>query len=203
MRSSFYALYGKRIFDVFGSVIGISGLSPIILLIGLAIKLNDAGPAFFTQTRIGKQFKPFKLIKFRTMVKGAESIGPQVTKEDDSRITRIGRFLRKTKIDELPQLLNVLKGDISLVGPRPEVPKYVDIFRDDYEEILAIRPGITDFSAIEFKDEQVRLNKFVDPEEGYVKEVLPEKIKLYKKYLSDMCFWADLKLVFLTLWKIA
>lgn len=103
----------------------------------------------------------------------------------------------------LPQLLNVLTGDLSLVGPRPEVPKYVDIYRFDYEDILTIKPGITDYSAIEFTDEEVRLNKFVDPQEGYIKEVLPQKIKLYKKYLNDMCFWVDIKLILLTIWKIA
>ncbi|GJQ23626.1 MAG: hypothetical protein HBSAPP01_14160 [Candidatus Brocadia sapporoensis] len=136
------------------------------------------------------------------MITDASQKGLQVTAVGDPRITKVGRFLRKTKIDELPQLINVFKGDMSLVGPRPEVPKYVEIFRDDYQDILKIKPGITDYATIEFRDEEGVLEKFEDPEDGYIREVLPIKIKLYKKYLEDSGFFTDVKLIVLTLTKI-
>jgi lipopolysaccharide/colanic/teichoic acid biosynthesis glycosyltransferase len=202
MRNSLYVRYGKRIFDACTSFLGIVLLSPIIFVIAAAIKVTDQGPIFFTQSRVGMGFRTFRFIKFRTMIDQAEKVGPQITIETDPRITRLGRFLRTTKFDELPQLLNVLRGDISLVGPRPEVPKYVKAYERDYREILEIRPGITDFSAIEFMDEQVRLQKFDDPEDAYLKVVLPQKIIIYKKYLREMSFRTDLKLIVLTLLKM-
>lgn len=202
MRNSFYVRHGKRFLDFLASLLGLVLLSPVICILAVVVKLSDRGPVFFIQSRVGMRFKTFRFIKFRTMLNNAEAIGPQVTTEKDHRITRVGRFLRRTKLDELPQLLNVLWGDISLVGPRPEVAKYVEAYKSDYEEILEVRPGITDFSAIEFIDEQTRLMTYKNPEEGYIKEVLPQKIAIYKEYLRDVNLFTDLKLIFLTLWKV-
>lgn len=164
--------------------------------------LERAGPVFFIQKRVGRNFKTFNLYKFRTMAVDAPQKGLFVTARNDSRITRVGRFLRKTKMDEIPQLINVLKGDMSLVGPRPEILKYVLMFKNDFKEILKIKPGITDYAAVEFRDEENILKKYKDTEDGYIKEVLPVKIKLYKRYLRDKSFITDMKLIFLTLWKI-
>ncbi len=189
----------KRAFDFIASLIVLILLIPILIILAILIKLDSAGPVFFCQTRIGRNFKPFKFYKFRTMVLDAEKKGLTITRGGDPRITRIGGPLRRYKIDELPQLLNVLKGDISIVGPRPEVAKYVEIFKHEYEEILKVKPGITDYAAIEFRDEEEILKKYEDPEEGYVKEVLPSKITLYKKYIREKCFWTDMKLIILTL----
>ncbi|HQU31578.1 MAG: sugar transferase [Planctomycetia bacterium] len=192
----------KRLFDLVFSVIGLIVCLPLFVLIAFLIKCNSRGPVFFIQKRVGKGFRLFKLYKFRTMITDASQKGLQVTAVGDPRITKVGRFLRKTKIDELPQLINVFKGDMSLVGPRPEVPKYVEIFREDYQDILKIKPGITDYATIEFRDEEGVLEKFEDPEDGYIREVLPIKIKLYKKYLEDSGFFTDVKLIVLTLTKI-
>ena len=132
----------------------------------------------------------------------ASKKGLAITTGGDLRITKIGKLLRKTKMDELPQLWNVLKGDMSIVGPRPEVKKYVEMFKDDYKEVLKVKPGIADYATIEFRDEESVLKKFQNPEDGYIKEVLPVKIKLYNRYLKNRGFFTDLKLIFLTLWKI-
>jgi lipopolysaccharide/colanic/teichoic acid biosynthesis glycosyltransferase len=142
----------KRLFDIVASAAGLILLSPVMLLTALLIKLDSRGPVFFKQQRVGKGFRPFLIYKFRTMVEDAPQRGSSITVGADPRITRIGRFLRKTKFDELPQLINVLKGDMSLVGPRPEVPRYVEMFRDDYEEILRVRPGITDTASLKYED---------------------------------------------------
>lgn len=136
------------------------------------------------------------------MVDDAEKQGASITARGDTRVTKVGDLIRKTKIDELPQLYNVLKGDMSFVGPRPEVSKYVELFREDYIEILKIKPGITDYATIEFRDEEDVLKKYADPEEGYIKEVLPRKIELYKRYISEMSFSTDIKLIFKTLLRI-
>ena len=202
MQDSFYLKYGKRFFDFFASLIGIIALSPLFLIIAILIKLYDGGPIFFKQKRIGQNFKPFYIYKFRTMIVDAEKVGPSITKGEDPRITPFGSFLRKFKLDEFPQLFNVLKGDMSLVGPRPEVEKYVKLFKEDYKQILQVKPGITDYASIYFRDEESILKNYLNPEEGYVKEVLPQKIKFYKKYLEDISFLIDLKLIFLTFWKI-
>jgi len=202
MRSSFYERYGKRVLDLAASGAGVLALSPLFLVVAVLIKLQDRGPVFFKQKRLGKDFQPFYIYKFRTMRVGAEKMGPSVTREGDPRITPLGRFLRKTKMDELPQLFNVLKGEMSLVGPRPEVEKYARYFKKDYKEILKIRPGITDYATLYFRNEEEILKNFEDPEEGYLKYVLPQKIEFYKKYLEDMSFFTDLKLILLTLWRI-
>ena len=206
MRDNFYTKHGKRAFDFLVSLIGLIILSPLFGIISILIKIHDKGPIFFKQKRIGQNFKSFYIYKFRTMIINAENKGPLITKEDDPRITALGKFLRKFKIDELPQLINVLKGDMSLVGPRPEVEKYVNFFKKDYKEILKIKPGITDYATIYFKDEELILKNFAknndNIEEVYLKQILPQKIKFYKKYLQEISFFTDLKLIFLTIWKI-
>lgn len=202
MPGSFYFLYGKRIFDLTASLLGLLILSPLLLVIAAFIKLSDNGPVFFRQRRVGQNFTPLELIKFRSMVVNADRIGSLVTTGGDPRITGIGRFLRKTKLDELPQLINVLRGEISLVGPRPEVLKYVQMFRDEYKEILTFKPGITDYAAIEFSNEEGILRRYSDPEEGYVRDVLPRKIELYKKYTEDIGLRTDMRLILVTLSRI-
>lgn len=202
MQNSFYIRYGKRIFDFTASLLGLIILSPFLLVIAMLIYLSDGSPVFFKQKRIGKDFIPFNFIKFRTMIVNKEGSGPLVTQGNDPRITPLGKFLRKTKIDELPQLINVLKGEMSIVGPRPEVEKYVMIFKDEYKEILRVKPGITDYATIEFIDEEAILNQYRDVEEGYIREVLPRKIELYKKYISEIGFLKDIKLISKTLLRI-
>ncbi|HHT9130649.1 MAG TPA: sugar transferase, partial [Candidatus Brocadiaceae bacterium] len=158
----------KRLFDIFLSSIGLILFSPLFAAVSILIKLGSAGPIFFTQKRIGKNFKPFYLYKFRTMVQDAPTKGLSITVDCDPRITRIGRLLRKTKIDELPQLWNVLKGNMSLVGPRPEVRRYVSKYRKDYKEILKIRPGITDGASLIYSNEEAILKGKKDPEAYYI-----------------------------------
>jgi len=202
MQDNFYTKYGKRIFDFIASLIGLILLSPFLVIIGVLVKISDKGPVFYRSKRVGQNFKPFYLLKFRTMVVNAEELGPSITKGGDQRITKIGKFLRKYKLDELPQLWNVVKGELSLVGPRPEVEKYISFYKDDYKEILKIRPGITDYAAIKFKNEEEILAKFEDVEKAYIENVLPEKIKLYKTYLNEIGFLTDLKIISKTLWGI-
>ncbi len=203
MPASFYQRYGKRAFDLLASLTGIALLAPVLLLAAALVKVQDGGPVLFRQMRVGRGFRVFPLLKFRTMIAGADRAGPQVTARGDARITPVGRMLRRTKLDELPQLFNVLRGDMSIVGPRPEVPKYVEMFRDrHYNAILTVRPGITDYAAIEFRDEEALLGTFDSPEEGYVREVLPRKIALYERYLREVGFLTDLRLVLATLWRI-
>jgi lipopolysaccharide/colanic/teichoic acid biosynthesis glycosyltransferase len=192
----------KRLFDLLVSFIALLFLLPLFVLLGIIIRLDSPGPAYFRQERIGRFGKSFKIIKFRTMVVNAESLGYQITSGEDARVTKFGRFLRRYKLDELPQLLNVFLGEMSLVGPRPEVPKYVYLFQDQYNEILTVKPGITDYAAVEFRDEESVLKRYDNPEEGYVKEVLPKKIELYKQYLKIKNFRTDIKLILLTLKKL-
>ncbi|MFC1751830.1 sugar transferase [Thermoproteota archaeon] len=197
-KHSFYRKYGKRCFDVFWSILGLIFLSPVFIFIAVFIKLSSSGPVIYKQERIGKSFKLFRLYKFRTMIDNAQTTGPAVTQKGDPRITRIGRFLRVTKMDELPQLFNVLKGDMSLVGPRPEIDYYVSKFKVDYKDILKIKPGITDYAALFFRNEEAVLGRYSDFEQAYQKEILPKKIELYKTYLSQISLLTDLKLILLT-----
>jgi len=194
-----YRAYFKRVFDFIAAFMGIVILFPILLLIALWIKLSSKGPLFYTQKRVGKDFKEFDIYKFRSMVVDADKIGPSVTSGDDPRITEVGKFIRKTKIDELPQLLNVLQGDMSLVGPRPEVMKFVDKKRDAYIKVLSVRPGITDNAAIEFRDEETIMNSYEDKEKAYLEIILPQKIKLYYNYIDNISFTNDIKLLLQTL----
>ncbi len=169
----------KRLFDICLATLGLVLLSPLLLLFAIAVKLDSRGPVFFRQERVGRGFRPFRIFKFRTMVVDAPQRGGQITAgHDDPRITRVGRFLRRWKFDELPQFLNVVKGEMSLVGPRPEVPRYVEMFRSDYAEILTIRPGITDLASIKYRDEAGLLAGSANPEQTYVQEILPQKLAL-------------------------
>lgn len=194
-----YKKSGKRAFDIVASLIGLLLLSPLLIIIALWVKLSSKGPVFFTQKRVGRDFKEFNLYKFRSMVVGADSQGPGVTSSDDNRITKVGRFIRKTKIDELPQLLNVLKGDMSLVGPRPELKKFVDAYTEEYKKVLSVKPGITDNAAIEFRNEEEIMSQYQDKERAYIDIILPQKIKLYYDYIDNISFLNDMKLLLHTL----
>jgi len=192
----------KRLLDFFASSLGLLLLAPFFALISVLIKLDSSGPIFFRQTRVGVGFRLFRIFKFRTMVTDAEKLGAQVSTGDDPRITKVGGFLRKYKIDELPQLINVITGEMSLVGPRPEVPRYVEVFRKEYEEILTIKPGITDFASLEFKDENELLKASENPEEKYLTEILPAKLEYYRKYLQEKSLVTDIRLILKTLWRV-
>jgi lipopolysaccharide/colanic/teichoic acid biosynthesis glycosyltransferase len=175
---------------------------PLFVLVSIIIKIESKGTALFTQIRIGKNFKPFNLYKFRSMVIDAAKMGPPITTGNDTRITKTGRLLRKTKIDELPQLFNVLKGDMSFVGPRPELLQYVEIFQKEYEEILVVKPGITDLASLKYRDETSILGGTKEPEKEYICRVLPEKIRLAKEYLKRSSLILDLFIIFKTLIKL-
>ena len=189
----------KRVFDIVFSLLGLLLLSPLFLIIGLIIKTGSKGPIFFKQIRVGKDGKEFKIIKFRTMEIDAEKKGMQITVGQDSRIMKEGRWLRKFKLDELPQLINVLVGEMSLVGPRPEVPKYVAYYNDYQRTILKVRPGITDLASIEFRAENELLGKSIDPEKTYIEEIIPAKLSLNLKYLKSMSLLNDLKIIIRTI----
>lgn len=191
----------KRLFDVFCSSVGLFFLSPLLISISAAIKISDGGSVFFVQERIGRNFRPFKLYKFRTMVTDAQKQGLAITAADDPRVTRVGGFLRRSKLDELPQLINVINGDMSLVGPRPEVQKYVQLFEKEYQEILTVRPGMTDYAALEFIDEEEILGSYDNREAAYVEEVLPRKIELYRKYLANQGIGTDISIILKTLFR--
>lgn len=193
--SSIYPV-AKRALDVVASGAGLLALSPVLAACAIAVRLSSDGPVLFRHQRVGRFRKPFELLKFRTMV---ERPGAQVTAAGDPRITRVGRVLRKYKLDELPQLVNVLRGDMSLVGPRPEVSRYVARFEREYDRILEVRPGITDFAAIEYRDEEKVLARSPDPELTYVEEVLPAKIRLYERYLAERSLSTDVSLIVRTL----
>lgn len=193
-----FSLFLKRTFDIFASFFGLLVLSPILIVIALLIVLTSSGGVFFRQVRVGRKGKEFRIFKFRTMVKDAESKGMQITVGNDSRVTTIGKFLRKCKLDELPQLINVLLGQMSFVGYRPEVPKYVAMYTDYQRNILRIRPGITDLASIEYRDENEVLEQSDNPEDTYVNDVMQKKLTLNIKYMQEMGFWYDLKLIFKT-----
>jgi lipopolysaccharide/colanic/teichoic acid biosynthesis glycosyltransferase len=192
----------KRIIDIVASFLGLLLLSPFLFAIAALIKLDSAGPVFFRQERIGRGFRPFLIYKFRTMVKEAAKLGAPITIGEDPRITRVGRFLRRTKIDELPQLFNVVKGDMSLVGPRPELRRYVDAFRQEYDQILTMRPGLTDLASLKFIDEASVLAQARDPERAYRDCVLPEKLALAKQYIREHSLRLDAVLLARTLWRL-
>ena len=192
----------KRAFDILVSVAGLIVLLPLLLLVATAIKLDSSGPVFFRQWRVGRKFRRFGIYKFRTMIDDAFDRGLPITVGRDSRITRVGKILRKTKIDELPQLLNVLKGDMSLVGPRPEVPRYVELFRPDYEHILKVRPGLTDLASLKYSDEASILGQSANPEGDYVARLLPDKIRLAKEYIQRSSLLFDVKLIVETIIKL-
>jgi lipopolysaccharide/colanic/teichoic acid biosynthesis glycosyltransferase len=192
----------KRLLDIVVSLIGLICLLPLMLLVAVLIKLDSSGPIFFRQERIGRGFRPFQIFKFRTMVDNPRTTGALITFAKDPRITRMGRILRATKIDEIPQLINVLNGEMSLVGPRPEVRRYVEAFQKDYEEILQVRPGLTDLASLKYRNEEALLGNSDNPETEYVMRVLPDKIRLAKDYLQHSSFFFDLKLILKTLFKL-
>jgi lipopolysaccharide/colanic/teichoic acid biosynthesis glycosyltransferase len=193
----------KRMFDLFFSSLGLLLFFPLFLWIYVAIRLDSPGPVFFRQVRVGRYGRPFRIFKFRTMYAGAETRGGKITVGDDPRVTRAGRFLRRLKLDELPQLFNVVKGEMSLVGPRPEVPLYVEFYPEEIRrQVLSVRPGITDIASIMFKDESTVLAGAADPEGMYVNVVLPEKLKHYVRYVSERTLWLDFKIVLMTLREI-
>jgi lipopolysaccharide/colanic/teichoic acid biosynthesis glycosyltransferase len=185
----------KRSLDIAAALTGLILASPLLLAAALAVKLGSRGPVFFRQERMGRNFRPFRIYKFRTMVPDAPNLGAQITAGADPRITRVGHFLRKSKLDELPQLINVLVGDMSLVGPRPEVPKYVEMFRDDYREILSVRPGITDPASIKYRDESSALANSPDPERMYVEQLLPDKIAISREYVRRASLPGDFRVL--------
>lgn len=193
----------KRLFDIVASLLGLLLLFPLFILVAGLIKFDSVGPVFFRQERVGRGFRPFYIMKFRTMVQDAKRGGRLITIANDPRITRVGRFLRKTKIDELPQLINVLKGEMSVVGPRPEIRKYVELFREDYEEILKVRPGITDMASVKYRDEATAFGTAENPEQEYLKRVLPDKIRLARQYVEKASFLFDLKLILQTILKLS
>ncbi len=189
--------FTKRVIDVIASATALVALAPVMGALALAVKLDSRGPVLFRQQRLGLGSRPFTILKFRSMRTGAR--GALVTSGADARVTRVGRLLRRTKLDELPQLWNVLVGDMSLVGPRPEVARYVRLFPDAYARILTVRPGLTDFAALQYRDEESVLGATADPEAAYTTKVLPAKIALYHRYLDEMSLGTDVRLVLQTL----
>lgn len=192
----------KRTLDIIVSVVTLVILSPLFLCISLTVLVTMGWPIFFHQTRIGKDSKAFKIIKFRTMVKKADKLGLPITAGGDLRITPVGRFLRKTKLDELPQFLNVLWGHMSLVGPRPEVPRYVRMYSRKQMRVLSVKPGLTDPATIAFRNEESILARYDDPEKAYVEEIMPEKLKLNLAYIEKASFFGDVTLLFRTFVKL-
>lgn len=193
----------KRLFDLTVSVLGLLILSPLLLIISLCILFDSGRPIIYRQERVGKDWKHFVLYKFRTMNFQMTEDDPACSPRNDRRISRVGRYLRKYKFDELPQLLNVLKGDMSFVGPRPELPKFVNYYSDDYKDILKIRPGITDLASIKFKDESLLLDKKPDEvEKFYISTVLPKKLEYNKEYLGEKGFFYDISLIFKTIYSM-
>ena len=192
----------KRLFDLMCAAIGLLFLLPVFLIVGLIIR-RDGGPAFFLQKRVGRHGQIFNIFKFRSMVVNAEKQGAKITAGRDSRITGIGLFIRKTKIDELPQLINVFLGQMSLVGPRPEVPEYVDQWpKKDQNIILSIKPGMTDYASLIYSNEEALLGASESPDKTYLEEVMPEKLTFYRKYVQEQSIWLDLRIIIATLLKL-
>jgi lipopolysaccharide/colanic/teichoic acid biosynthesis glycosyltransferase len=188
----------KRIFDFILSLIGLIVLTPLFIVLGCLIRLNNEGPVFFRQRRVGQNGKIFKLYKFRSMRFSENSEEGKFEPGNTLRITTTGKFLRKTKLDELPQLINVLRGEMSIVGPRPEVEKWVAVHPEKWQRILAVRPGITDKASIEFNEEEKLLSASSDPENLYLNEILPRKLELCLEYADNHTFSGDIKIIFLT-----
>ena len=192
----------KRLFDILVSGIGLICLSPLLLIVAIWIKLDSPGPVFYRQVRVGRYNKDFRIFKFRSMRIGSDKGSLVTIGGRDPRITRSGYFIRKFKIDELPQLINVLIGDMSLVGPRPEVRHYVNYWTPEQMHVLDVRPGITDPASIKYRNENELLEKAEDPEKYYIEVIMQEKIKLYLEYAEKSSFWYDLKIIFHTFWVI-
>ncbi len=192
----------KRLFDLICSIIGLVILSPIFLMICILIILTMGWPIFYTQERVGRNGISFRIFKFRSMVKDAERRGLAVTTGGDPRVTAIGKILRKTKLDELPQLVNVAIGDMSLVGPRPEVPKYVAMYSDTQRKVLTVRPGLTDPASIAYRDEEKVLARYEDTEKAYIEVLRPAKLTLNLAYIEKQSLCGDIALIWKTIWAI-
>ena len=192
----------KRFFDVVASGIGLILLSPLFVILAIWIKCDSTGPVFYRQIRVGRNNRDFQLLKFRSMRVGSDKKG-LITGGRDPRITRSGYYIRKYKLDEFPQLINVLKGDMSLVGPRPEVRKYVDMYTTEQRRVLAVRPGITDYASIVYMDENRLLGQSSNPDKTYVEDIMPAKIELNMRYINHPTLFEYFKLIFLTIFKIA
>lgn len=192
----------KRIFDLFISTIGLICLSPLLLLIAIGIVLESKGGVFYRQERIGKDEIPFRLFKFRSMRPDSDKKGLLTVGSRDNRITKMGYYIRKFKLDELPQLLNVIIGDMSLVGPRPEVKKYTDLYTSAQKKVLSVKPGITDWASLEYFEESDLLSKSADPEKTYIEEVMPAKLKINEKYILNHNIVEDIKIILLTIKRI-
>lgn len=188
----------KRLFDIIASGLGLLILSPLLLIVAIWIKLDSPGPVFYRQIRVGRYGKDFRIFKFRSMRIGSDKGSLITVGGHDSRITRSGYFIRKTKIDELPQLINVFIGDMSLVGPRPEVRHYVDYWTKEQMHVLDVRPGITDPASIRYRNENELLEQAEDPEKYYIEVIMQDKLKLYLQYVAEQNFWYDIKLIFQT-----
>lgn len=188
----------KRIFDIIVSIVGLLLLSPLFAVVAVWIKLDSRGPVFYKQTRVGKNNVDFRMFKFRSMRTGSDKGSLITIGGKDSRITRSGYFIRKFKLDEFPQLINVLIGDMSLVGPRPEVRHYVNYWTPDQMHVLDVKPGITDPASIKFRDENVLLESVEDPEKYYIEVIMQEKIYIYMDYIAHQSFWGDIKLIIKT-----
>ena len=191
----------KRIFDLLSSLMGLIILSPLLMLISLLIIIDSKGSAFYSQKRVGRKGKQFNLLKFRTMnqnsdIKGLLTIG------NDLRITRIGHYLRKSKLDEIPQLINIIRGEMSVVGPRPETPNYVELYTEEQQKVLNVRPGLTDYASLEFINESETLAKHEYPEKAYIETIMPQKLSLNLQYIRDQSLLLDIKIIFKTLLRI-
>jgi len=192
----------KRSFDILFSLFGLVFLSPFLIILSISIILESKGGVFYFQTRVGKHNKDFMLFKFRSMAVGSDKKGLLTVGNNDSRITKVGYIIRKYKLDEFAQLINVIKGDMSLVGPRPEVRKYVNLYNDEQLSVLTVKPGITDYASIEYFSENEILSKSENPEKTYIEEIMPHKLFLNKKYLENPSIISDFKIILRTIYKI-
>jgi len=188
----------KRLFDLILSLAGLVLLFPVLLFFAGLVKWEDGGPVFYRGERVGRHGKPFHICKFRTMVVSAEQFGASSTTDDDPRITRIGRFLRRYKLDELPQLMNVVRGQMSMMGPRPQVQWAVDLYTEGERALLSMRPGMTDYASLVFRDEGAILRGSTDPDNEYLLKIHPEKVRLGLAYISQSCLWTDIKIIVAT-----
>ncbi len=189
----------KRGFDICVSFVALIFLLPLFLIVALLIKLDSAGPVFHRGVRVGRYGRPFRIFKFRTMVLDADKLGPSSTAADDPRITKVGRFVRRFNLDELPQFINVLKGEMSIVGPRPQVPWAVELYSEEERQVLSVRPGITDWATVWIQDEAELLRGSQAPDQDYLQKIWPIKRELQLKYVRDHSIWIDLKIMLLTL----
>lgn len=192
----------KRIFDIISSILGLILFSPFLIIISILILIDSKGGIFFKQQRVGKNNIDFSLLKFRTMKVDSEKQGQLTISNKDSRITKVGSFLRKYKLDEIPQLINVLKGEMSVVGPRPEVRKYVNLYTPEQLKVLTVKPGLTDLASLKYINENEILSKSSTPEKTYIEEIMQEKLKLNMEYIAKNNLWFDIQLIFKTIGKL-